>query len=106
MTSLTPDQLAPKRRQEENEIIKRKNFEQKVKIDDESNTAGGLLVVKTSQGLEYIRKDGQKSDERAKSSQANDEHTEKVEGADTQSQGALINPEVASKATKGKGQPS
>ena len=48
VTSLTQDQLAPKRRQEENEIIKRKNFEEKVKINDENNTSGGLLVVKTS----------------------------------------------------------
>ena len=56
ITTLTPEQLAPKRRQEENELIKRKNFEQKIKIDDEDNVSGGL-VVKTSQGLEYIRKE-------------------------------------------------
>ena len=56
ITTLTPEQLAPKRRQEENELIKRKNFEQKIKIDDEDNVSGGL-VVKTSQGLEYIHKE-------------------------------------------------
>ena len=54
VTSLTQEHLAPKSRQEQNELIKKKHFEQKIKINGESESSGGLLVVKTSQGLEYI----------------------------------------------------
>ena len=54
MVSLSADDLAPKARKDQIENIKKDHFDQRVKMTEESEGGQGLLVVKTSQGLEYI----------------------------------------------------
>ena len=47
----------------------KENFDQKVKIDGDDEAAGGGMIVKTDQGIEFIKSTKQKKAEESKASE-------------------------------------
>ena len=63
VTTLRADQLAPRSRQEQMEQQIRYNFESKIKLNDDADSAAGVMVVKTDQGLEFVSASKKKFDQ-------------------------------------------
>ena len=63
VTSLKPHQLAPRQRQEQIERQMKQNFEQKIKIDEDEQAAASGMIVKTDQGIEFVKSTKQRQAE-------------------------------------------
>ena len=72
VTSLRPDQLAPKQRQEQMEFQMKQYFDSKVKISNEDDAAAGSMIMKTDQGLEFVT--ASKKSHKTATSDANDDN--------------------------------